>query len=178
MFKTLFTAQIPNGICWFQPEVKMSKYDKTAEVYDSRYRETQFEKYKIMLAGLRLKGRILDHGCGTGLLTEFLKRDLVGCDSSEEMLKIRGSGDLADVESLPYKDDEFDWVISFSVLMNVKNPEKAITEVKRILKKDGTFVCTFLKTFESKLKPLLEKHFKIEKRLPCGEDIGLIIKKE
>ena len=156
MFKTLF----------------MSKYDKTATVYNQRYRDMQFEKYRIMLSGLNLKGKILDHGCGTGLLSEFLKRDLIGCDSSKEMLKIRGSGDLCDVEKLPYKKAEFDFVLSFSVLMNSSNPEKALKEIKRVLKPNGTFVCTFLKAFESKLKPLLKKHFKIKLQTNCGEDVG------
>jgi ubiquinone/menaquinone biosynthesis C-methylase UbiE len=152
-------------------------YDKTAKIYNDRYRETQFEKYRIMLSGLKLNGKILDHGCGTGLLSAFLKReDLIGCDNSAEMLKIRGSGDLCDVEKLPYKDAEFDVVLSFSVLMNCKNPKKAVAELKRVLKPKSVFVCTFLKSFESKLKPLLAKNFKIQLETTCGEDIGLILK--
>jgi len=158
---------------------KISDYNKTAEYYNSRYKETQFEKYKIMLSGLKLTGKILDLGCGTGLLSEFLQQDdLIGCDSSKEMLKIRGSGDLCNIEQLPYKDIEFDFVLSFSVLMNSQDPEKALKEVRRILKKDGTFICTFLRSFESKLKPLIEKHFKIKEEKPCGEDIGFILRLE
>jgi len=156
----------------------MSKYNQTAKYYNNRYRDTQFEKYKIMLSGLKLKGKILDHGCGTGLLSEFLKRDnLIGCDNSAEMLKIRGSGDLADAEKLPYNDAEFDYILSFSVLMNCKNPEKALLEIKRVLKNDSIVVCTFLRAFELKLKPLLEKHFKIKQEISCGEDVGYILKK-
>ncbi len=150
-------------------------YNKTARFYNQRYREIQFEKYKIMLASLALKGKILDHGCGTGLLSSFLKRDLIGIDNSVEMLNIRGSGDLADVEELPYGDAEFDYILSFSVLMNSKDPEKAIKEVKRVLKPSGAFVCTFLRDFESKLKPLLEKYLEIKEKRTCGEDIGFIL---
>ena len=176
MFKTLFMA-------------KPDDYNKTAKIYNNRYRETQFEKYRIMLSGLKLNGQILDHGCGTGLLGEFLaswgseagevgKRAwlLHGCDSSKEMLKIRGAGDLCKVEKLPYKNTEFDFVLSFSMLMNCKNPEKVIKEIKRVLKLNGTFVCTFLKSFESKLKPLLEKHFKIQLETNCGEDVGFLFR--
>jgi ubiquinone/menaquinone biosynthesis C-methylase UbiE len=154
-----------------------SKYNQTAKVYNDRYRDTQFDKYRIMLSGITLKGKILDHGCGTGLLSEFLGGDnFTGCDSSKEMLKIRGSGDLCNVEKLPYGNDSFDIVISFSVLMNCKKPEAALLEVKRVLKKDGTFVCTFLKHFGKKLKPLLQKHFKINLETDCGEDIGFVCK--
>jgi ubiquinone/menaquinone biosynthesis C-methylase UbiE len=153
---------------------KTSDYNKTASHYNSRYQETQFEKYGLMLANLKLRGKIMDLGCGTGLLSEFLQRDLVGCDSSKEMLKIRGSGDLCEIENLPYKNASFDWVLSFSVLMNSQDPEKALKEVKRVLKKDGTFICTFLRAFSPKLRPLLEMHFNIKEEKLCGEDIGFV----
>ena len=155
---------------------KKEDYNKTAKFYNQRYRETQFEKYRTMLSGLKLHGRILDHGCGTGLLSEFLGKELVGCDNSKEMLKIHGSGELADAEELPYKDSEFDFVLSFSVLMNCENPEQVIREAKRVLKEDGVFICTFLRDFKPELKPILEKYFKIKQELSCGEDCGFIVK--
>ena len=155
---------------------KNEDYNKTAHTYNSRYKEIQFEKYRVMLASLELRGKILDHGCGTGLLSEFLNRDdIIGVDNSEKMLKIRGSGELADIEKLPYENQIFDFVISFSVLMNCKHPEKAIKEVKRVLKPNGTFICTFLRAFKPKLKPLLEKHFKIKEEKEISEDAGFII---
>ncbi len=152
---------------------RKENYNRTAKIYNARYQDTQCDKYRIMLSGLKLRGKIIDVGCGTGLLSEFLDRaDIIGCDNSEEMLKIRGSGDLCDIENLPYKDTEFDFVFSFSVLMNCEHPEKAIKEIKRVLKPKGTFVCTFLKSFSSKITPLLEKHFKIQEEIACGEDVG------
>jgi len=155
---------------------KPQDYNKTASVYNQRYRETQFEKFRIMLIGLKLNGKILDHGCGTGLLSEFLSRkDLIGVDSSEEMLKLRGSGELADIEKLPYENQTFDFILSFSVMMNCKHPEKAIKEVQRVLKPSGTFICTFLKYFKPKIKPLLGEYFKIKEERECGEDIGFLL---
>ncbi len=154
---------------------KIEDYNKTAQVYNSRYRDTQFEKYKIMLDGIKLKGKILDHGCGTGLLSEFLGEEMVGVDSSQEMLKIRGEGVHSDVEDMPFKDEIFDVVLSFSVLMNCRNLERAIEEIKRVSKSDGFVICTFLKAFESKIKPILEKHFEIIEKKQCGEDVGFIL---
>ena len=154
-------------------------YNKTAGSYDSRYSDTQTDKYRIMLGGISLDGKILDLGCGTGLLAEFLRLPLHGVDNSEEMLvqaQRRGvKTKLADMQDLPYKDKEFDFVLSFSSLMNVKNPEKAIKEAKRVLKDDGVFICTYLRHFEDKLKPMLERHFTVKERVPCGEDVGFIL---
>jgi len=81
----------------------------------------------------------------------------------------------ANLEKLPYKDNEFDFVLSFTSLQNVENPEQAIREVKRVLKKNGTFVCSFLHQFKDELKPLLQKNFKIKEEKPAGEDVGFIL---
>lgn len=40
-------------------------------------------------------------------------------------------------EELPWKDNEFDMVVSFLVLCSVKNPQKALTEIYRVLKNGG-----------------------------------------
>lgn len=42
-------------------------------------------------------------------------------------------------ENLPYKNDSFDIIILANVLDHIQNPEKALSEIKRVLKKDGLF---------------------------------------
>ena len=70
-------------------------YDRSAFCYEKRYRTLQWEKYVIMI-DIPLKGRILDLGCGTGLLASFLYKDagaltsdytIVGVDISLNMLQ-------------------------------------------------------------------------------------------
>ena len=151
------------------------QYDLTAEIYDARYSEVQREKYEQALAGIELRGRILDLGSGTGLLREFLKIDVIGADISMNML-VKGAGGRvqAEAEKLPFKSNSFDYVLSFSTLQNIENPEVTLKEAKRVLAKDGIFICTYLKSF--KFDKIISKHFKILKKRNCGEDTCLVLK--
>ncbi|MBI2041316.1 MAG: class I SAM-dependent methyltransferase [DPANN group archaeon] len=159
-------------------------YNLSVDSYDSRYREIQFEKFRIMLSGIELKEPILDLGCGTGLLREFLGRKvkLFGCDFSEKMLeKAKARGEIVSVcdlnKKFPYENDFFNTVLSFTVLQNVKDVNNFLKEAKRILKKDGIFVLTTLKktTNEKKLIKLIEKYFVVQEITDCGEDVGFIL---
>lgn len=49
---------------------------------------------------------------------------------------------VADAHSLPFKDEEFEYIICTEVLEHLKNPAKAISEMKRVLKNDGTLILT------------------------------------
>lgn len=152
------------------------KYDLSAGTYNSRYTKTQQEKYRCALAGMELMGRVLDLGSGTGLLREFLKIDTIGADISFNMLKQGEEGAVqARAENLPFKDNSFDYVLSFSALMNFENPEAALKEVKRILKPEGFFILTFLKSFD--FEKQIKKCFNITEKKPCGEDISYILRK-
>ncbi len=162
-------------------------YDLSADSYDSRYREIQFEKFRIMLPEVELKEPILDLGCGTGLLKEFLgkKAKLFGCDFSEKMLAIAEKrGEIVSAADLnkkfPYEDETFATILSFTVLQNVENREAFLMDVKRCLKKPmGIFILTVLKktTNEKQLVKLIEKYFVIQEITDCGEDWGFVLRK-
>jgi len=73
----------------------------------------------------------------------------------------------ARAEGLPFKDNDFDLVILANVLDHVEYPEKAISEVKRVLKKDGVF--HFENLFYQKNFIKLAKIFGIIKRTLTGD---------
>ena len=159
-------------------------YDRSAETYDSRYREIQFEKFKIMLNDFEIKEPVLDLGGGTGLLQEFFgsKVKLFGCDFSEKMLKkAKARGEITKLcdlnKEFPYEDGKFATILSFTVLQNVEEQEMLLQEAKRILKTDGIFILTVLKktTNEAKLIKLIEKYFTIQEITDCGEDFGFVL---
>lgn len=154
-------------------------YDKSAGFYDSRYKKIQEEKYKIMSEFFPKKHTLaLDLGCGTGMLSKEIS-NLVGIDISLNVLKIaRERGEITvqgESENLPFKDNTFSVVFSFTALQGSNNLKKSIEEIKRVLKKDGTLLLTFLrKKFNSDVVLTFENNFEKVKKIPCGEDIGFV----
>lgn len=152
-------------------------YDRSAFCYDKRYRSIQWEKYKIMITG-PIHGRILDLGCGTGLLSEFLQKNVIGIDISLNMLKEAKSRESvlqADIDFLPFRDAVFDAVVSFTCLQNLPSPDYVFKEVRRVLKEGCPFIFTVLqKKFSPGIVEKVTPSFTVAEQKVCGEDIGFI----
>ncbi|MGZ5437134.1 MAG: class I SAM-dependent methyltransferase [Pyrinomonadaceae bacterium] len=89
---------------------------------------------------------VLDLGCGEGVLALLKRKDvsLFGVDLSPELLaqaRRNGYDEVyrADLSSLPFRADSFDYVVSLDVLGHVSFEEKpsVLREIKRVLKRDG-----------------------------------------
>ena len=130
------------------------RYGETAPMYERRYEQIQREKYEIVTGNLPPVSKVLDLGCGTGmLLSELARRSgfVVGIDSSPEMLELarkrRGSAALVltDADHLPFVDRSFDAVVSVTLLQNMPNPAATVREVARVTKPRGIVIMTTLK---------------------------------
>jgi trans-aconitate methyltransferase len=93
--------------------------------------------------------RVLDLGCGDGVLTQQLVArgaTVVGIDSSPDMIdaaRARGlDARLMDGESLPF-DREFDAVFSNAALHWIRNHDALLDGVSRALRPGGRFVAEF-----------------------------------
>ncbi|MHB8792829.1 MAG: class I SAM-dependent methyltransferase [Thermoleophilia bacterium] len=131
-----------------------------AEKYNAWYRSPlgrvclELEKSALMESAMPLPGeRALDVGCGTGAFTlELARRGAVatGVDRSESMLSLARSlavqdglqvtFTVADAETLPFPDSEFDLVIAVTVLCFAADPGRMLRESLRVLKPDGRLV--------------------------------------
>jgi SAM-dependent methyltransferase len=101
--------------------------------------------------------RVLDAGCGTGMLMKELSRrhQVVGIDQSAEDLAYsaeRGLRSLsqATVEALPFADETFDVVLSLDVLYHaaVEDEVAALGEARRVLRRGGRLIVN-LPAYES-----------------------------
>ncbi len=160
-------------------------YDRSAFCYEKRYRTLQWEKYEIMI-DIPLKGRILDLGCGTGLLASFLSGDagaligdytIFGIDISINMLQRAKSREAvlqADMDFLPFQDHVFDAVLSFTSLQNLPSLDYVFREVRRVLKVGHPFIFTVLQKEDSLLITEKVGHFFTVSKKVCGEDMGFM----
>lgn len=135
----------------------MAIFDKEAKIYDEWYKsklgnfvdevETRcvFDLFKA-----KKSMKVLDVGCGTGNFSIKLAKmgcEVVGIDVSEEMLKVaeakvREEGlnikfYKMDAHQMEFEDNTFDGVLSVTAFEFLKEPEKAIEEIFRVLKPNG-----------------------------------------
>ncbi|MCD6521287.1 methyltransferase domain-containing protein [Candidatus Calescamantes bacterium] len=102
----------------------------------------------LLDALIERKGKVLDVGCGRGeILNKICAHyDMkgVGLDISIEAIKIARCYNpltneywVGDAESLPFRDNSFDLVISLDTLEHLSNPLTALEEMVRVLKPGG-----------------------------------------
>lgn len=92
----------------------------------------------------KIKGRVLDVGCGTKPYAELFK-DIayVGLEiDTEENRKKTQVDFFYDGKTFPFFDREYDCAISSQVLEHVFEPNLFLKELNRVLKPDGTLLLT------------------------------------
>ena len=137
----------------------MRHYDQQAAIYDVQYLGEQDAKIEDILNSIRLGSNelVLDLGCGTGFLFQHINKRvelLVGIDVSSRALReakkrTKNMPNIvlirADADNTPFPDHIFDRIFAITLLQNMPNPMKTITEMKRIGKPQAIFAVTGLK---------------------------------
>jgi len=95
---------------------------------------------------------ILDAGCGEGITLEkltrlFPGRRVVGTDVEPENIEICRQHNLSvqngSLYELPFGDSSFDTVLFSEVIEHLDAPEKALTEIYRVLRPGGRLIIIF-----------------------------------
>jgi len=163
---------------WDKKRRIMSHYDHQAKVYDLRYLEEQDAKIRAALNRMLLISNelILDIGCGTGFLFHHINKTtafLMGIDISLKLLReakerTKNLSNIAliraDADNTPFPNHIFYRIFAITLLQNMPNPKKTISEMRRIGKPEALFVVTGLKkkfTRESFIDLLKQAQLKI-----------------
>lgn len=130
---------------------------------DSDYRRKMQPPSKLIRRSRIKEGmKVLEVGCGSGAFTTFVARavgsegEVFALDIQPEMLKqienkLKRSenNDIknimlieGDAYNLPFNNDFFDLVYTITVLQEIPDKNKALTEIKRVLKPEGILAVT------------------------------------
>jgi ubiquinone/menaquinone biosynthesis C-methylase UbiE len=144
---------------WNEKRVTIRHYDHQAKVYSAQYLEEQDAKIEAALNSVELGPNedILDIGCGSGFLFHHINKAtnlLIGLDISSKLLRearklTKSLSNIAliraDADYTPFSDRIFDRIFAITLLQNMPDPTKTISEMRRIGKSAAVFVITGLK---------------------------------
>jgi SAM-dependent methyltransferase len=119
--------------------------------WQTRHEPGKLREWRKEIAG-GARGRVLEIGCGTGANFEHYGEsvtELVATDPDPFMLeraRSRAAGierpvDLrqASAEELPFEDASFDTVVSTLNMCSVRDPARALLEIRRVLRPSGEY---------------------------------------
>ena len=144
----------------YQKPKKTSKNSDMSETWDSHWQGRKGLKddlsdeplWPTICDHLNAPGRLLEAGCGTGQWVQYLSKlghEVIGIDYAASGLEV---GRLhnpnlnliqADFRNLPFKDETFDYIVSFGAIEHdIEGPEYALREFRRVLKPNGKLMCS------------------------------------
>ena len=166
---------------WWDPEGKFKPLHifnplRIKYIKDNIIKHFKIKKKKLPLSGLK----ILDIGCGGGLIAEPMSRlgaNITGIDASEKNIKIAKAHlkknklkinyKCASPENLNQKEN-FDVILNLEIIEHVEDVELFMEKSSKLLKKDGLmFVATINKTLKSYLFAIIGAEY-ILRWLPIG----------
>lgn len=133
--------------------MKKKTWDLYAPIYEKAMR-ADIRIYQFMydrIPQMVKDKEILEIATGPGLLAKHVApsaKHMIATDYSDGMIAEARKGDcppnltfeVADGTALPYAADSFDAVIISNALHIIPEPEKALNEIDRVLRKDGSLI--------------------------------------
>jgi len=154
MSKIQFTKYHTYGKDYHYQQINKLKIFKYNAFVKARYKN----HLKLILKNIQKvkskKIKILDVGCGDGVLLFLLKEQLpvdkqislYGIDADKKAVQTAGKKipsanfKIGNVLNLKFKNNNFDIVISSDVIEHLQNQNKMLSEIYRVVKKDGKII--------------------------------------
>ena len=166
---------------WWDPQGKFKPLHKFNPIRISYIKDNIIETLKLKNKKKPLeKVKILDIGCGGGLLTEPMKRlgaDIIGIDASKrniEIAKLHAKKNDLKIDYICTSPEnlkeyhKFDVILNMEIVEHVDNVEFFLTTCSKLLKKNGImFVATLNKTLKSYLFAIIGAEYFL-RWLPIG----------
>lgn len=94
---------------------------------------------KKVIKKFRLRGKIIDYGCGQMTYKELFKNsEVIGADIENPTMQTKASVKIRNYKT-PLPKNSFDVVICTEVIEHVEEPCKVLKELKRLVKKVAIF---------------------------------------
>jgi len=134
--------------------MKLGKIEKRF-MNSPQHAKQAINRAKKLLHFTSLEGKedFLEVGCGNGAVSKYVAQNhglnVTGIDVDPELIELakKGIGDIpnthffvADATHLPFRDNDFDIVLSFGVMHHISNWLDALEEIARVLKPEGYFI--------------------------------------
>ena len=166
---------------WWNPEGKFKPLHKFNPIRISYIKNNIIDTLNLEITKKPLnKIKILDIGCGGGLLSEPMSRlgaDVVGIDASEKNIKVAKLHAKKNNLDIKYKcaspenlktDYKFDVILNMEIIEHVDNIDFFLKSCSHFLKKNGImFVATLNKTLKSYVFAIIGAEY-IMRWLPIG----------
>ena len=166
---------------WWDPQGKFKPLHKFNPVRIKYIKDNTIKHFKIKSLKQPLKKlKILDIGCGGGLLSEPMSRlgaDVTGIDASQENINIAKIHSLEKKLKIKYicsspeklnTKDKFDIILNMEIVEHVDDVNLFIKNCAKFLKKDGImYIATLNKTLKSYIFAIIGAEY-ILRWLPIG----------
>ena len=166
---------------WWNPEGKFKPLHKFNPIRIKYIRDNIVETFKIKSERMPLKKiRILDIGCGGGLLSEPMSRlgaDVTGIDASQKNINIAKLHAKKNQLKINYlctspetlkTEKKFDVILNMEIIEHVENVDLFLKSCSNLLQKNGLmFIATLNKTLKSYLFAIIGAEY-ILRWLPIG----------
>ncbi|PID31069.1 MAG: hypothetical protein CR982_00440 [Candidatus Cloacimonadota bacterium] len=154
-------------------------WNKLANIYNKMFENKKaYQKiYSLIRESVNKEMKVLEVGTATGMIARAISpkvKEVFAIDFSDKMIvkakEITKEKNIffsiQDSSNLQFKDSSFDLVIIANVLHIIKDPEKILGEIKRVLKSDGILIAPTFMWKELNLLGKIQKFVMVRRGFP------------